>query len=89
MVAPRTGAEEITIAEDQLEYRPLVAAVYRTEDGQPLLLTRWRFTEEERQQIAGGEDLYLAVLTFGKPLQPLALQIGPEGYVVTPVSEGP
>jgi hypothetical protein len=82
MVAPRTGADEITIAEDQLEYKPLVAARYQTEDGHQMLLTRWRFTDEERARIAGGEDLYLGVMTFGQPLQPLAPQVGPEGYEV-------
>lgn len=84
-VSPRTGAEEVTIAEDQLEYKPLVAARYQTEDGHAMLLTRWRFTDEERAAIAAGEDLYLGVLTFGQPLQPLAPQVGPEGYVVEEV----
>ncbi len=87
MIAPRTGAHEITLAEEQLEYRPLTAAVYSHPDfdNAPVLLTRWTFTDEERAAIANGEDLYLAVLTFGKPLQPLAPQVGPGGYVVAPV----
>ena len=82
MVAPRTGAEEVTIAEDQLEYKPLVAARYETPDGVPVLLTRWRFSEEDRAKIAAGEDLYLGVLTFGQPLQPLQVQVGPAGWEV-------
>lgn len=84
MVAPRTGAEEVTLAEDQVEYKPLVAAVYRApEYGDAImLLTRWRFTDEERARIAAGEDLYLGVLTSGQPLQPLAPQVGPEGWEV-------
>lgn len=84
MVAPRTGAHEITLAEDQREYRPLVAAVYRRPDmGNAIqLLTRWTFTAEERAAIAAGEDLYLGILTFGQPLQPLSPQVGPEGYVI-------
>jgi len=83
MIAPRTGAEEITIAEDQLEYSPLVAAVYAhaAYGNAPFLLTRWTFTDEERAAIAAGEDLYLGVLTFGQPLQPLSLQVGPQGYL--------
>jgi hypothetical protein len=64
--------------------QPLVAALYATEEGAPVLLTRWRFSEEGRARIAAGEDLYLAVTTFGKPLQPLAPQIGAEGYEVPP-----
>lgn len=82
MIAPRTGAEEITLAEDQLEYRPLVAALYETAEGVPVLLTRWRFTDEERAAIAAGEDLYLGVMTFGKPLQPLMAGVGPAGWEV-------
>lgn len=83
MVAPRTGADEITLAEDQLEYKPLTAAVYRTEEGHVTLLTRWKFTDEERAAIAAGEDLYLGVMTFGGPLQPLMAQVGPEGWQVS------
>lgn len=82
MVAPRTGAEEITVAEDQLEYKPLVAALYQTPEGTTVLLTRWRFTDEDRAKISAGEDLYLGVMTFGKPLQPLMIGVGPEGWTV-------
>jgi hypothetical protein len=45
-----------------------------------MLLTRWRFTPEERAKVAGGEDLYLALLTFGNPVQPMIVQVGPEGW---------
>jgi hypothetical protein len=48
----------------------------------PVLLTRWRFTEEERVQIAAGDDLYLGVMTFGHPLQPLMAGVGPDGWTV-------
>ena len=81
MVAPRTGAAEVTIAENQLEYKPLVAALYQDE-GATVLLTRWRFTDEDRVRIAAGEDLYLGVKTFGHPLQPLIVGVGPEGWEV-------
>lgn len=84
MVAPRTGALEVTLAEDQLEYKPLVAAVYETEAGARVLLTRWRFSDEDRARIAAGEDLYLGVMTFGQPLQPLMVGVGPEGWEVAP-----
>lgn len=81
MIAPRTGAHEITLAEEQPEYMPLTAAVYHHAEMQsPVLLTRWTFTPEERRRIAKGEDVYIGVLTFGKPLQPLLVQCGPEGW---------
>ena len=88
MVAPRTGADEITIAEDQLEYRPLVAAVYQTPEGVPVLLTRWRLTDAERARVLAGDDLYLSVMTFGKPLQPLGMQVGPDGWEVAEPRSG-
>lgn len=83
MVAPRTGADEITIAENQLEYKPLVACGYLTAAG-VTLLTRWRLNEEDRARVAAGEDVYLAVVTGGKPLQPLHIQVGPAGWEVAP-----
>lgn len=83
MVAPRTGAPEITLAEEQTELRPMVVARYDYEEGE-VLLSRWRLTDEERQQIADGEDIYLGVLTFGMPMQPVAIQVGPEGWEPIP-----
>jgi hypothetical protein len=76
MVAPRTGAPEVTIAEDQTAYSPLVAARY--DDG--VLLTRWRMNEADRAKVAAGEDLYIAVMTFGGPIQPMSVQIGDDGW---------
>jgi hypothetical protein len=78
-IAPRTGAPEVHVARDQEEYLEICAALYEV-DGIPALLTRWTFTEEERRRIAEGEDLYLGVLTFGQPMQPVMIQVGPEGW---------
>lgn len=70
-VAPRTGAHEITIAENQLEYRPLVGAVYQDANGARVILTRWRLSEEDKCKAAAGEDLTIGVMVFDQPLQPL------------------
>lgn len=78
-IAPRTGAEEVTVAAEQEEYLELTAAIYEVE-GVPTLLTRWTFTDQERQRIAAGEDVYLALMTFGQPMQPVMIQVGPEGW---------
>lgn len=85
-VAPRTGAYEIMVAENQEEYQPLCIALY-TRPGSPgdepeILLTRWTMTPEERQRIANGEDLYISQMTFGKPLNPMQVQVGPEGWTL-------
>jgi hypothetical protein len=88
MKAPRTGADEITVAEEQLEYLPLTVAVYRYPDDHPdfpgvvYLLSRWSFTPAEREQLAKGEDIYIAHIVGSGPLQPLAPQVGPGGYVI-------
>lgn len=75
-VAPRVGLPEVTIAEEQLQYSPLVASPVRYEDGTQTMLTRWRLDDEERAKIAAGEDLYIELLTFGGPMQPIAMRIG-------------
>ena len=80
MIAPRTGAPEITVAEDQLEYLPITMALYGDETGVKQMLSRWTFTPEERARIANGEDLYVALMTFGQPMQPISAQVGPEGW---------
>lgn len=87
MIAPRLGdAEEITVAEEQLEFKPLVVACFRYPDddpdypGMPFVVSRWTFTQEERARIAAGEDIVIAHLTGGGPMQPLAPQVGTQGY---------
>lgn len=88
-VAPRTGAEEITVAEDQHEYVPLVVALHADPggSGSPVLLTRWRLSEEERAAIAAGEDLYVGCLTFGERLQPLLVTVGDPKLPIIEVEE--
>jgi len=81
-VSPDTGAPEVTLAEEQLEYAALVAAVYTWPDGDTFVLTRWRFSDEERERIANGEDLYLNTITHGKPFQPVRLTVGTEDWML-------
>lgn len=57
-----------------IEPHPLVA---RT----PLFNTvimAFEITGEERQRIINGEDVYVALLTFGHPQQPIMVGVGPE-----------
>ncbi|MDI7267494.1 MAG: hypothetical protein QME96_05825 [Myxococcota bacterium] len=75
-VAPRVGFPEIMLAENQPEYLTTCAAVITYDDGSVGVMTRWRLTDEERQRIAAGEDLYLTLLTFGRPMQPIMLEVG-------------
>lgn len=66
------------IAKDQPQYRPLPSEIVRKAGRGDVVVTRWNFTPEERERIAKGEDFFLAILTFGKPLQPLLPSIGSE-----------
>ncbi len=62
---------EVTFARGSEVYAPL-----RTLTDHTTVLTRWTPTEEQRRSIAAGQDLYLELLTFGGPLQPIRLTVG-------------
>jgi hypothetical protein len=81
MISPNVGLPEITVAEDQHEYLTLTAALVEWDDGSRGILTRWRLTHNEKERVANGEDLYITVLTFGQPLQPIAVVVGEPDYV--------
>lgn len=83
-VIPGEEAREIVFAKNQPEYIPL-----RTIVGAGIerpVLSRWAPTDEQRERIAEGEDLYLRLLTFGGPLQPIMLFIAGEGNVSEPAN---
>ena len=59
----------VTYAEDQPEYRPLPAL--KKEDGE--IVTCWQPSIRERLKILFTGRIWLSVLTFNKPLQPLLM----------------
>jgi hypothetical protein len=74
-VSPRIdGADEYTIAENQLEYMPVVACQVQFSDGKIARVLRYTFTHEERAKIAAGEDLY-----FGTPA---TIQLVPHWFTI-------
>ena len=79
-IAPRTGADEATFAEEQDEYMPITVAVHPHTDGSRSLLTRWTMTDDERRRVAAGEDIYVAQMNFGGPMTPLLVSVGPGPY---------
>lgn len=84
-IAPRTGAPEVTLAEEQHEYAPITVALYQdTTLDTPLMLARITFSDEERLAIAQGEDLYVAEMTFGHRFTPLQISVGPKWFTITP-----
>ena len=64
---------EHVYAKDQPQYNPLPTLVGTGRDGK--VLSRWILTQEERDAIAVGADIYLTLLTFGDPLQPIILEV--------------
>lgn len=79
-VAPRVGCPEETLAEEQEQFLPLTVAFVEYEDGTRGTMTRWRLDDAERAQLAAGADLYLTLLTFGSPMQPIQLSVGRPGW---------
>lgn len=74
-IAPRTGAPEATIAEEQEEYQPITVAVYELDHGR-VYLARYTFTDAERAAIAAGEDVYFGQLTFNGKMTPIVATVG-------------
>jgi hypothetical protein len=68
----RTGGESVTYGAGQRHYLPLPAAKF-PENGQ--VVTRWQLSDEERAAIAAGGDVWLSILTFDRPLQPVRLGV--------------
>ena len=68
-VVPGFALEVTTFAKDQPEYNPLPS--HRQPDG--TVTTRWSLTWKERFLVAIGGSLWLQVLTFNRPLQPVKL----------------
>jgi len=69
----RDGWNTVTWAKDQPEYRPLPAL---TEDGPyGRVISRWALSHRERELVAAGGDIYLELMTFHKPLQPIIVGV--------------
>ncbi len=83
-VAPRIeGLDEVMIAEEQEEYLTICAAICPYETGEHGIITRWRLTEEERQRVMDGEDIYLNILTRERgSMPPVCLDVGvPQNWI--------
>lgn len=73
----RWGISEITYAKDQPEYIPLPAL--RFSDG--LVVTRWNLSWKERLHILFGGSVFLGLLTFNNPLQPIRISTSVQDVV--------
>jgi hypothetical protein len=67
---------DTTWAKDQPQYNVL-PSIRSTEPGQSgRVTTRWRLTWRERWKLLAGGSLFIQILTFGMPLQPLLPFVG-------------
>lgn len=64
---------EIVMAKDQPEYKPLRCLPGFTHNGERM--SRWTFTPEQRQAITEGADIFLELLTFKDPMQPIRIAV--------------
>jgi hypothetical protein len=87
-IAPRTGAPEQVIAEEQEEYQPVTVGLYTFLDqpGSMGVLLRYTFTKEEREKLARGEDLYIMQLYPQglSAMTPMAASVGPQPSWIIP-----
>ena len=73
----RWSVSEIVFAKDQPEYIPLPALKFQ--DG--LVVTRWGLSWKERLTILLGGSVYLGLLTYNHPLQPIRISTSVEEVV--------
>lgn len=52
-----------------------------------VVISRWHLDEEERARVAAGADLYVWTHTNWRPMQPIALAIGPAAAAHPPDKE--
>jgi hypothetical protein len=76
-VAPRLrdDIEELAVAEEQPEFKPLTMARVICDDRSTMMVARWTFTPEERRRICKGEDVYVS---FPEHTFPHQLTLRPE-----------
>ena len=62
--------QNTTFAKDQPQYSPLPG--YRAKNG--IVTSCWKLSIAERIKVFLGGKIYLSVMTFNKPLQPLLME---------------
>jgi hypothetical protein len=76
----QTGVKEITLVVDQPEYDPLVVGIYfNIELGAYVRVSRWKLSEEDREKVANGEDIWLGIVG-NKQYPPTMIQVGAFGF---------
>jgi hypothetical protein len=84
-IAPGLDLPVTIFAKDQPQYNQLPAYV----DSQGAVITRWKLTWRERLRILFSGNLWLIVLTFGRPLQPVKLETACPHFEALPPDDRP
>jgi hypothetical protein len=77
-IAPRLNhpaADELSVAEEQEEFKTITMARVAYGDGTHAMVGRWTLTPEERKRVADGEDIYV---TFPTHTFPHTISLRPE-----------
>lgn len=72
-IVPGLNLMETVYAENQPPYKPL--PVFRYDDG--TVLMRWHMTLWERIVVLFRGNMYVWLMTFNQPLQPISLKVLP------------
>jgi hypothetical protein len=64
---------EVVYAKDQPQYLPLRSL--RSNNRNVDVMSRWTLTPEQRKAVADGADIFLTLMTFGNPLQPILMAV--------------
>lgn len=82
-VAPRIyGFPEVSLAEDQHEFRSIVAARVEYQAIGRGWVTRWRLSPEEMEAVGRGSDVYVEIL--GDTMAPVSVSIGVPKHLTEP-----
>lgn len=74
VLTEREVVAEQVVALDQPEYYPIIVARVQYDDGSVASVTRFRFTDKEREAIANGADLLISQ-PHARAWMPIGLQL--------------
>ena len=87
MVRPKLVAPQVSVAEDQEEFKSLTAAlIYNPLYEAPMtsagplntMVLAFKPNDDERARLAAGQDIYVSLLTFMQPMQAIIVTVGSE-----------
>ena len=78
MTPTKFEGQNVVYAENQPEYLPLPAMQLQDEGG--TVITCWELSDDELKEVVKNKKVYLSMMTFRNPLQPVSLQTSLAGF---------